>query len=1281
MDSPGLAAWWKGMVDTGTNLNIANERLLRELGLTLHTTQPPVTITFGNGTQSTSYMHARLGGWIGDIHCVDTATEILLSIHYLEAQLYSLYIHKLFMYIFSPLGHIVMSIPRCPSTHMYYVDIPQFLLTYPPSSNIVSQEYHGPAPPTVPPSASVAGARRQGPISKVTIGEVLWLHYRMNHPSRVVMAAALRNGAWTGVTLTAADIERVLGKMDCLICAQTKYNKLPINLGSGVRPPWVGHTVSCDFKPVSPKGVGGFIGFYLFSCCLTLYLHGFLVKTKVGLETLTQQVQLFYAQHGHKMVILRVDAGKVENAAEFTSALLRMGIQPDAALPEQQYENPVERSMQTLVKGVSAMMLMQSYLPAVFWPFAVLDWIHTRNYTPNALTVTSAPITCVTKELPNLSKRFKFPFGSPVVSTVLNRTGQLAKHGTFVERNEFGITLGSTKGNNGGTLLHIPARGGTGARAYHRGDIHLLRMPTPTPEEQLLLTVQLDAQEDILDAQSAKGPTAPALFISSGEDSWVARHTNAQLSTEKERPPSLLPCVDIPYSILLDTMASSIHECSPLPLATTCDDVTMTAPTEHNTETHAVWPTISQAPNSVHECTLPIPDVPGFVPPIPHHEALGALDAIPLPILELPVSAALPLPLSLPPTHDLPTYLDMQVDDAPQSVGDEQTQRYGPQSKTMTLRSRSFNKRASMGLPWTPKLEAMWDHRIERERTLLDRINDVQVQKNKEGWFGTSVIRQHHADFKLPSCVRRSCNSAKASPPRFNNKKKKQVSISLTQAQASPNWDKYEASITKEYGTLDSLNTGTQVDGASVTGRILPTRYVFKIKRDGTYKCRLVVLGNLEIKRESMFSPTANDKSLRLLLALSITHGLTLKGYDIFGAFCNPELNRTVHIRLPDGRIWRLNKALYGLRDSPKLFYEDVSSLLISKGYRRCDNDPCMFVKKDDRGILMAVIHVDDFAIASDSEDMHEELRDPLFSKYTITTNDLNDFLGFNIGYNDDGSMTLTMPKLLTATILEFLHDDTTADPSSPMSEHFNDPDQDASPRTDTARFLSLLGKLIYMVKCRPEIAYAISRLSCRSDGCTDKDWACLLRVLRFLRATRDHGLTFSRANANDRHLMSTIFCYADAAFNVHTDSKSHSGYCISLGGPPNGMFYFRSFKQSNVSLSSTEAEVNAAVEAAKEIVWLRNLLAELGYVQHEPTVLYADNKSMITLCTEYSGNHKRVKHYLNRINYMLKQVKTGVITLEYMSTTEHKADGLTKPLPPKQAAQSAIDLLGTSSL
>ena len=326
---------------------------------------------------------------------------------------------------------------------------------------------------------------------------------------------------------------------------------------------------------------------------------------------------------------------------------------------------------------------------------------------------------------------------------------------------------------------------------------------------------------------------------------------------------------------------------------------------------------------------------------------------------------------------------------------------------------------------------------------------------------------------------------------------------------------------------------------------------------------------------------------------------------------------------------------------------------------------------------MIAVVHVDDFAVASTSEEMHEELKDTLLSKYTITSNDLNDFLGFNISYNKDGSMTLTMPKLLKATIDEFLSDDVHK-PTSPMSDSFNEHDQDNSPKSDSTSFLSLLGKLIYLVKCRPDIAYAVARLSCRPAKCTQKDWNALLRVLAYLRETADFGITFSKKDT-DMNLLSTIFVYADAAYNTHVDSKSHSGYSISLGGPANGMFYFRSFKQTNVSLSSTEAEVNAAVEAAKEIIWLRALLAELGLTQLEPTVLYADNKSMITLCTEYSGNHKRVKHYLNRINFMLENVKTGVIKLEYMPTTEHKADGLTKALIGTPFKRATADLLGNS--
>jgi len=275
------------MIDTGTNLSISNSRILRALGCEIHKSSPPIIITFGNDTQSTSYTHAKLGGWIGDIHCVEDSTETLISIDSLERQKYVIVIENLVMYIISPLGETVMKITRCPSTQMYYADLSISPLLLTPTSPQVTYA-------TNPLSivATVHGARKLGPLNKITIAKVMWLHSRMNHPSRSVMAGALRNNAWIGIDdLSASDIERVLGKLDCIFCSQTKLNRLPVNFGSGIRPPFVGHTVSVDYKPCAPKGVGGYIGFYVFSCCLTLYLHVFLVKTHnaTGLTSATEQ--------------------------------------------------------------------------------------------------------------------------------------------------------------------------------------------------------------------------------------------------------------------------------------------------------------------------------------------------------------------------------------------------------------------------------------------------------------------------------------------------------------------------------------------------------------------------------------------------------------------------------------------------------------------------------------------------------------------------------------------------------------------------------------------------------------------------------------------------------------------------------------------------------------------------------------------------------------------------------------------------------------------------------
>jgi hypothetical protein len=157
------------------------------------------------------------------------------------------------------------------------------------------------------------------------------------------------------------------------------------------------------------------------------------------------------------------------------------------------------------------------------------------------------------------------------------------------------------------------------------------------------------------------------------------------------------------------------------------------------------------------------------------------------------------------------------------------------------------------------------------------------------------------------------------------------------------------------------------------------------------------------------------------------------------------------------------------------------------------------------------------------------------------------------------------------------------------------------------------------------------------------------------------------------------LHAWSDAAYLTHKDSKSHTGVCFSLG-ERTGTFNARSSKQTIVTLSSAEAETYAAVEATKDIVYFRSILKELGFEQLQPTPLYVDNKSLITLAQQFSGNHKRCKHFLARIHYMIEQVNLHVICLEHLRGTEHRGDVLTKPKARPGFERDRDELLGLSS-
>jgi len=276
----------------------------------------------------------------------------------------------------------------------------------------------------------------------------------------------------------------------------------------------------------------------------------------------------------------------------------------------------------------------------------------------------------------------------------------------------------------------------------------------------------------------------------------------------------------------------------------------------------------------------------------------------------------------------------------------------------------------------------------------------------------------------------------------------------------------------------------------------------------------------------------------------------------------------------------------------------------------------------------------------------------------------------------DDKRLYLSQPGHIAKCAKEAGISPTSKPVHIPMHPTFNDTDQNNSPPADKGKYATLLGMLIYVLRIRPDVAYAVNRLATRATAPTLKDYDSLRQVAAYLYTTAHLELVYNSANKSECHTIAQLFAFSDAAFLTHSDSKSHSGVHFTLG-QQTGVFHARSQKQKIVTLSSTEAEIYAAIESAKDVVFFRNILAELGFQQLSPTVLFIDNKSAISLAQAFSGNHKKVRHYMARLRFLIEQVETQVIKLEHLEGTEHPSDVLTKAKPRPGHEKNTLALLG----
>ena len=194
-------------------------------------------------------------------------------------------------------------------------------------------------------------------------------------------------------------------------------------------------------------------------------------------------------------------------------------------------------------------------------------------------------------------------------------------------------------------------------------------------------------------------------------------------------------------------------------------------------------------------------------------------------------------------------------------------------------------------------------------------------------------------------------------------------------------------------------------------------------------------------------------------------------------------------------------------------------------------------------------------------------------------------------------------------------------------------------------------------IQLRPDIAWTTATLASFCAAPQDKHVTGLKKMMRYLSGTKGLGIKYGTI---DKEEGAGLMMYVDSDHaGDKRDRKSVTGYVAKYNGGP---VSWTAKKQSSVATSSTEAEYMAMAEAAREAVWFRRILSELGEEQEGPTVVRADNRSAICIAGG-DGKEERRKHIDVKHHYIKEQVEKGVIHVVWIPSEKNQADIFTKGL------------------
>nr|GEU94539.1 hypothetical protein [Tanacetum cinerariifolium] len=394
------------------------------------------------------------------------------------------------------------------------------------------------------------------------------------------------------------------------------------------------------------------------------------------------------------------------------------------------------------------------------------------------------------------------------------------------------------------------------------------------------------------------------------------------------------------------------------------------------------------------------------------------------------------------------------------------------------------------------------------------------------------------------------------------------------------------------------------------------------------------------IDYEKTFSPVADIRAIRILIAIAAFYDYEIWQMDVKTAFLNGYISKEVYMEQPEGFV------------NPK--YQNRKF-----GFTpNCDKS-CVYLKANESNVTFLILYVDDILILGNNIPMLQDVKSYIGRCFAMK--DLGEapyILRIKICIDRSRGLIGLCQSAYIEKILKRYNMENSKRGSIPMQDKLRlSKSQGTSTPAELKRmqnvpYASVVGSIMYDTTIK--------------------------NILKYLRNTKDMFLV----SEDDTKRELRVSCYIDAGYLIDADDlKSQTGYVFVLN---EGVVDWKSAKQSIFATSSVEAEYIATYDSSKEVVWVRKFIFGLDVVPtiEDPINMYYDNTGAITIANE-SGITKGARHFRAKVHYLHEVIEYGDVKLEKVHTDDNLIDPFTKVLAfPKHSEHTKnIRMLPASSL